>query len=1078
MSIWRTVIATAAMAVVGAGASTAHGQGTVGQAAPPAFVAPTSSPLQPGPLPHELHPDRWPQPDYFTQALGLTRFQPAARFEELKLRSGVKPALLVLPVQSQAFGWTPAFAAIVGARLDRELAQRGWNANRQTDLFDADGPYARRFGSEQIAAFAAAHEGVPALALYLGRDASGHDLVTVTLRSRDAEKVAHRSIPEMQQPLDALDAMASTLPALLDQLGLTSKGTGRRAGSEQCKFSEWELRDDLPSTGDNAGRACHALIVGTLLPEFERPAQYYPRPKTADKLAWLAQAYVEADALTPDSALAVRTIAWSQLELTPSYDSVVKAIDVNDPVAKPLARLLWASRRSGTMPVQSRDDATAAYADEAAKDLPPFAKAVFNERANFLSQFRRVRLCSIELQLPSFRKPRGCDDADAPTRTRQASRSEAELLHGWRLFAAYKELKIEGRERGDPRARQAVLEGMPVAYAEHPFVRRLRFQTAELNASTGSFDALLDRARQEVDDFVRATAELQRFDSVLASQSLTGHLWERSETLSADSRIAADTNDERRLIAALAYDGFMMRGQAPQLMREGWRSTFLTPGPVVDTYVGVSHASAVVPPPGGPAVPALRPPGPASSPALEPPFAHRLFRPDDPGGNGLPIAQVEQRVAADSSDMDSRVELALARLKAGQGIAQARQIIDARPRDERRDYAISESHAWAQPARFLFFAGELDAAREYYERVTRIGTGSSSDLHAYSRLRQIAGDIPGAAAATRERLARYESDYPRRDLAGFDFMLGRPADAWQVLAPRLAVSSEIELWAAVEAGQRIERKSAREALNWIKQSGYGRSRVDGIEISTAYLARYVTDDRVPSADDLQLLSELGQQSRPTGKRIEAALRLKQLAFADHVDNPALESVRGLVAQSDWVLRSTLKPLYAWVAWHASGGKDPELGMLRVATLSGDLDSMLAKAALLGLENQPAQALSFLRAARIELSGLSEGRLYQAARSAPYTVALIDYLLYAKSKDARYRQEALTLARAYQRIFPFAAWPYALDAVLSDKGPARTAAGCRAVYLDRDSLFLKAGGWNRASAAACPKPLWNSHSWRD
>src|SRR5262245_20846333 len=97
------------------------------------------------PLPHETRPDEWPQPDYFTEALKLTRFSSSANAKALKLASGVEPELLVLPVQTQVFGWAQDFNALVGARLDSQLAARGFGANRQTDVFDIEGPFVRRF---------------------------------------------------------------------------------------------------------------------------------------------------------------------------------------------------------------------------------------------------------------------------------------------------------------------------------------------------------------------------------------------------------------------------------------------------------------------------------------------------------------------------------------------------------------------------------------------------------------------------------------------------------------------------------------------------------------------------------------------------------------------------------------------------------------------------------------------------------------------------------------------------------------------------------------------------------------------
>jgi len=1022
------------------------------------------------PLPHQLHPNDWPQPDYFSEALKLTRFLPGERFKALKLAAGLDPDWLVLPVQLQVFGWTPAFAAIIGARLDHELARRGLNANRQTDLFDADGPYLRRFEATQIDDFAAAHPRAQVLALYLGRDATGKDFVTLTLRRGSQLMRAHRSVKERPEPSAALEAMGSELPGMLAELGLAGESTAPTEPAHRCDASDWTL-DDLNPRSDLGVRACRALITGVLLPEFGWPTAY-PRPRTPAKLAWLAEAYVESDALMPVTATAVRSIAWSQLELGKAGETLHGAIDVDDAVARPLARLLWARERTLRMPVKSRDDSADAYAAAAAAALPAFAQAVFIERAGFEGQFRRVEICALERQLPALRVPPECAGwpAPSPRRTRLATRAERELLDEWRLTRSYKDIDIEGRSRGDLKALQAVLDALPPRIAAHPFIRQERFASESFGAATGTYESLVKRAQVAVTDFVQATADLQRWNIMLPSNAVTYGPWTNNAVLRAEPPIKAVATDEQRMMAVLELDGFIMRGVAPQQMAESVHLNFLRPGSIFLPQTPIAMASA---PFTGPPSLIERPATEAASGVRVPPRIQLpLFMAQVPGGSQLPTAALEQALAADLADMDSRTELALARMKAGQSLAQARALIDGHSINRQSDAAIEESHAWAYPAHAFFFAAELDAARQYYQRVKGIGTGSESDLHSRVRLRLIAGDIPGALQATRARLERYESDFARRDLAGLEFLSGYGDRAWSALQSRLPQSAILELWVGAQVGQRIQGMTARQVRDWIGQSGYGHATVAGLDIGNAYLHRFVVDDRLPSDDDVALMEELDRQSTTSGPLLEASARLKRLAFEEHVDDASLQSVRELIARADWSHRSPLKPLYAWVAWRASGGKDEALGILRTATIDGDFDSMLAKALLLGLENDPSQAMIYLRAARIELAELSSGRLHEEVRSAPYTVALANYLLYRSTQDRVYRDEALKMARAYQRVFTFLAWPYALEALLSSDGPARSVAACRAQYLDRDSLFLKLSGLNpEVGRAACRKSLW-------
>ncbi len=1035
------------------------------------------------PLPHELHPNDWPQPDYFTEALKLTHFQPGERWRTLKLASGIEPATLVLPVQIEAFGWSPAFTALVGARLDHELAARGIDANRQTDLFDADGPYVRRFADADIAAFSVAHANAPVVALYVGRDGAGKDFVTLTLRRGDHLLRAHRSFAEGKQVavLDAstanaaLDAFTANLTALLDELGLKgSKMPTSPSIPRACNAGDWSL-NDLKPTSDRATRACYALVLGVLLPEFDWEPIEYPRIKTADKLPWLAEAWVEADALAPESAKAARAVAWSQLELPVGEETERTAVESADPVVRALARALWARARTRTMPVAGRNDAMDAYVLAAATALPPFTRAAFIERAEYDEQFREVQLCKLEAELPAMRVPADCAEVAPSRRTRAATRGERALLEAWRIAQAYKAVRIEGENRHDPEARQQVIDAMPARIAAHPLVRMERFSSEDFDKATDSFEALATRAKAATTDFVQATADLQRLNSTLSGSSLQYSQWTTNDALRAEPAIRAITQDETRVTGVLRIDGFMGRHEPLRLRATSAPQNFLRVGPqkrrvLVDPgSMPVSGASFSFANSVGPNVAAT--PAPMSMQRVGDPFPASTLNPAYRNPKVL-----EQSAANDPTDLEALTALAVLRLKTGQSVAQARALIDARPDDRRTGQAVSESQAWAQPESAFYLAGELEAATYYATKVARTDSYSAADLQARARLKMLAGDIPGALQLSQERLDRYENDYSRRDLAGLQFMRGHADAAWATLAPRLTVSDQSELWVGAEVGQRIEGRSARAAYEWIAKSGYGHAKLRGIDIGAVHALRLMTDDRTPGPDDFALLADFKLAANGRGldgvEQLRVLAQLKQFAVAPHVDPSAVHALRDLIAVDTSELdRGPFMPLYAWVAWQASNGTDPSLASLRATTLAQDFDALLAKGVLLGLDKQPAEALRYLRAARFDLVN-TIGPERRDVRSAPYSAAFVAWLLFNQTHDTRYRDEALLLARAHQRTFPYLAWPYALDALLSPAGTARDTAACRAAFLDRGSLFLSHLDLKPdAHGKACAKYLW-------
>lgn len=1016
------------------------------------------------PLPHELRPNEWPQPDYFNEALKLTRFAPGDSVKSLKL-VGPSPALLVMPVQNQVYGWIPAFNAVVGASLDSELAARGLEANRQVDLFDADGPFVRRFDEAAVTAFVAQHGNAPVLALYLGRDGAGKSLVTLTLRGSGKLQRAHRAVDEHPDPKEALDRIAGTLPAMLDELGLAGQPRVPGAAVKGCQVSDWTLAEPAPGAGRGA-RACQALILGVLLPEFERATTSVARPRTPAKLAWLAQAYAEAAALEPDTATALRAIAWSQLELADALEKVAQWVDSGDPVIRPLARLLWAPEHARRGPARSTDRAAIDYVAADAEKLPPFARAAYIERLSIQEQFRRVDLCALELQLPFMRVPAYCDapPQGSVLRTQVASRGERALLQEWRLAHAYKDLQIQAVERGDPVRRQAVLDAMPARLAAHPFIRYKRFATERLDASKGEYASLVQRARASVSDFVQATADLQRYDRVLNNNAVSYGRGVTNSALRADPQISVLIKDEQRMIAVLDHDGFMMRSVGLKKVADSGRLSFLRSGELITVRPMPAVMVAAPAPSVGATAPAIG--------AVVPTGAAPLFDASAvvPSRDSKAL---ERALATDPLAMLPRVHLALAQLKQGQPMEQARKVIDARPAQGRVDRAIDESHEWSEPAHMLLFAGEVDAARDYYERVVRIGTGSASDLLARAQLRRIAGDVAGAQKATRVQLERYENDYARRDLAGLEFMLGQVESGWAVLRPRLSLSGQMLLWVGAMAGHRMQGLRAHDVHEWIARSNYGHAQINGLGIGTVYLGRYVTEDRIPTDGDVTLLANLDYRSSEMTAFLVAKAHLHRLALAERVDDGDMALVRNVINRATWSRRATLKALYAWAARRAGQTADKSLSLFNSATIDEDLDAVLAKAVLLGLDNQPADAIRFLRAARFELANLASGEgLRDEVRSASYTVALMGYLLFSKTGHGAYRDEALKVAHAYQRADPFLAWPYALTALLSPSGAARTASACRAQYLDKESQFLKLSGLKPATAALpCPSQPW-------
>lgn len=1010
-------------------------------------------------FPHESLSATWPQPDYFREALKLTQLrvgEPA-----LALRSETAPRVIVLPVQTQAFGFSPAFRALLGAQLDRELAGRGIDGNRQTDIVDLRGPFVRRLDDASIDEFAKRYPAASLLALHVGHDGADTAFMTLVLRAPDgARTTTHRSFALPGEPRAALAAFASQWPQLRSELKLAGTPPAVQPPAGGCDAKAWQL--DAPASP--ATLACSALAVGTLLPELEPYDPWMPPSAgSPSRIAWLATAFVEAEGRDADPvSRAIAELAWAQLHLDDAPLARPDPAALADPVAGPVHRLLEAEGHSANLPVRSPRSAAQQYLDQGGRSMPAFARSLFLERGNQGDEFHRIDLCAIERTITGMMPSPRCRDeaAAAPPATGRAGALAPMLYQEWRLAAYYKDIVYFGETQGQKERLAQALAALPADLARHPFIVQRRFSVDGLNGLQGSYDEVLKQVRTRMSAFVQATAELQRHETVLGRFGISNHAAPINRAMLADPTVDQLVDDERRLIAVLGFDRFAGGASSVSRRKPGTPAYVLAPGSA-RAALAEGHQLAMA------EHLAAMPPAPAASIPLA---DARLFRPEARAfAEALTDAQLRERIAHDPHNMVDRVKLAMRALKDGQSGTQARRVIDEYPATSQVDNQVGLSHLWAAPAHAYFLSGELADAKRYYGRVREIGTGSGSDLHARVRLPMMAGDIRGALAAAQLRLGRYPSDYARRDVAGLLFMTGQPEAAWAVVTPRLTASDTSELWVAAVVGQRIAKRDLAAAKAWSSSLGANKAQVDDMDAVPWFLYLHATVDRLPSDTDLATLTD-GLRAYDPARRWEASVRLMQLAMKGQATAADLDTVRKSLQRHGYEARPFL-PWFTWAAVHAGRADHPDLAVLAdVPLATGDFSGLLANAIRLSSQGKHELALRHLRAARHEISVISTGEQPDQPLPMAYQAALAGFLLFRETGQDAYRVEALQLARDFQGVTPYWGWPYALQALLERDAKRQAAAACRAKALDPGSYFLSQVKPS-VVAAKCPQPAW-------
>lgn len=1033
---------------------------------PPAWhgmPGPMTPPKLP-PLAHEQAPVDWPVVDYFDQALQMTGLKPGTRASSLKLRmtANEEPPYLALPVQSQAFGFSPAFRALVGAELDQQLEAAGIDAAGQTDLVDGQGPFVRRFDVARVDAFAAEHPKHKLIGLYVGHDGVTQMFLTLVVRDGAKRQVAHRALALPADPASAFAPISAALPSLLKEAGLPVRPTDVRADrpATGCQLDTFNFATPTRNAPSGA-RACHAFALGMLLPVYETVGARFgaPEAQSPARLAWLAQAYVLAtpEALSPATAAAIRDWTFRHLGLPVAQATTSSPAPVDDPVVQRIMQLNQLHTNSERSPARSAQDARTQQVERMTRNLPEFATAVFRAHLDFTEPFSQVDLCSIERLLPQAMPRAECREQGQAAPSRAAWPAETLLYQEWRLATYYKELDHAGNTQGSRARVDAALARWPGDAAEHPLLQRLRHMVTGKFATNGTVDDLMNASRASARAVTQNTVDLQRADRWLAGHSLNGHSWTNNLNMMNDPQVQEVTGHELRLLSVLRFDRFTMdRYLAPR--KAGDTAFFLAPPMLLNFSSGGMPPYLVQ---SGPPMQAGMPPPSFLASASKRKKFPTPFAVLQVSSDKELLAEIENS----PTDLHARTTLAIGRLQDGGTLADALKLIDAQPRDQRLDQRVSQSHAWAEPGHYFYFAGELEPARRYYAKTAEIGTGSESDMMARTRLKLLDGQLRDALESSARRADRYDSNYARRDQVGLLFMLGERDKAWQVFMSRAMSSNLFPFWMAAYTGHRMEKADLAQVDEWLTKSQLDKAQVNFTDASSLYMHLVSVMDRLPSEADVQRLKRTRGSKPYMDPMWSASAGLARSALLGSESTAAYEAASAALKNRSDSSVSFMQPLYTWVAWQASGGKDPYLDEVREVTTRLSFDEMLSKSMVLALEGKSEESLRYFTAARYQIASTSE-RIVPGA----YSWALAGLLMHRKTGQEVYRRDTLRFVRAYQKVFPYQGWLYGMEALLATENSGRLIAACRAQHLDAGSYFLSQAQVKGVDAASCRAAL--------
>jgi len=410
---------------------------------------------------------------------------------------------------------------------------------------------------------------------------------------------------------------------------------------------------------------------------------------------------------------------------------------------------------------------------------------------------------------------------------------------------------------------------------------------------------------------------------------------------------------------------------------------------------------------------------------------------------------------------------------------------------------VALSNYAAQIAHPLFWYGQIDMARTFYERAANYRTGSAEGMAAAQRVAAIDGDYTGAMAIAQQRYARYEDSYALHDYLEFLFAHGFSQQAWPAFMANADQPKTPEFWFAALVGKRIEGADDASVGDWLASEAVRSVDPAGDAPALRLGMTYFMIDRAPFAGLPALLARI--EGEPVN-RVDIggdALRhsveeppVERSAFrrAERIgkDDERVPSHHTLFAAAYLALRkgdytSAVEGFERYANFYAIEGDRWDAStsvalpyFALAAAKSGDVhnlraflqslpdaqgrmgtdsavmfDRHLALAYFSGLARESDEATQHLVAAR-RVMALANGT--HGINGYQYAETCI--VLFDETKDARYRDLALEWARAYQRMDPAMAWPYALEAAYGNaKDAGHVRAVALALYLDRDSYWL-------------------------
>jgi hypothetical protein len=352
---------------------------------------------------------------------------------------------------------------------------------------------------------------------------------------------------------------------------------------------------------------------------------------------------------------------------------------------------------------------------------------------------------------------------------------------------------------------------------------------------------------------------------------------------------------------------------------------------------------------------------------------------------------------------------------------------------------VEMSNEAVEAALSLRWRGAIEESLPFFRIAANSNTGSGAEMMSAAILALQDGDYAGAASNYLRLIRRYQDSQGYRDYMTSLHLMGFHQESWSIFNTVDVQTNSPEIWTSALIGQRMEAKTGDEITRWLMEDHFNK-------VDAAFIANYLLMSRLIDRAPEQKLPELikttmkGLKSPPEEYTSEqyrpnAAVFAEGYSCARKGDyDKGHEILKQWITYLGYPSADFAVPYRVWCGVKAK--RTAEIDEF-FKTIENEYD----KSPGAGL------AKSYYYISKAYFYGL-QGNHQEAIEN----LKLVDACewLYKDTGYAGYRTLALEWAKLHQRILPWFAWAYAVEAKYATSDADRLRALAIALYLDKNS----------------------------